>query len=123
MRSREPREARTGNGESYTQARLGSYFDALDLEIARLALRLEVRIAEPGVLEQVLRNELAVCGRPDDAAFKTLRALLVLHFSARAKAVKSLGPAETARIVQATLARIRQRVGGALDEPPRPAAG
>ncbi|MEG1833186.1 MAG: hypothetical protein RR240_07585 [Burkholderiaceae bacterium] len=102
---------------NYVTERWSKYFDEIDQEIVRLAVILEVRILEPGVIERILKGDATVCGRPREASFEKLRGLLTMHYSTRAKAIEALGPEAAIRIVHETVARLRARLGGGVGSP------
>jgi len=72
------------------------------------------------VIERVLHKDTLVCGTQNPRAFEKLRSLLMMHYSARDKALVALGEEETLRIVGDIVARLRERIGDKLG---RPAAG
>ena len=75
----------------------------VDREIARLALLCGVRILDPGAIGRVLQRDASVCGTDDRIAFEKLRALLIMHFSIRERAVKAYGESRTV-VVEASVA-------------------
>lgn len=91
--------------------------DEVDREIARLATICNVRILDAGVIERVLRNDAAVCGTANPAAFAKLRNALMMHYHVRDQAVASLGEAKTAALVAEIVARLRERIGERLGGP------
>ena len=103
---------------NYAHKRWSKHFDEIDLEIARAALILQVRILDPGVIERVLSNDTSVCGAHQEKLFDKLRSLLMMHYSDRARAVVALGPDEAKKVVRETVARLQQRIGDRLGTPP-----
>ncbi len=99
---------------SYREKRWSKHFDEIDLQIAQLAVICDLKILEPGVIERVLDNDIGVCGKPKPDSFATLRALLTMHYSSQAKAMVALGPDEARALVQDTIDRLRERIGGRL---------
>lgn len=91
--------------------------DDVDREVARLASICNVRILDPGVIELVLKNDATVCGASNPLAFDKLRNVLMMHYKIRDRAVEALGPAETAELVKAIVARLRDRIGDSLGNP------
>ena len=81
--------------------------EQIDREIARFARLCRVRILQPGIISRVLRDERWVCGNWDALAFARLRELLMLHFAIRAKAAGALGGAQTARIEDEIIERLK----------------
>jgi hypothetical protein len=102
---------------NYRHRRWAKHFDEIDLEIARAALILKVRILDPGVIERVLDKDASVCSSYQEKLFDKLRNLLMMHYSDRAKAVVALGPEEARQVVMETVARLQQRVGDRLGTP------
>jgi hypothetical protein len=102
----------------YRTTRLGTHIEEIDTEIARLCLLCKVRILDPGVIERVLKNDAQVCGTSNPKGFAKLRSMLMMHYSAREKAVVTLGPAETLRLVDDIVARLRKRFGDSLGTRP-----
>jgi hypothetical protein len=83
--------------------------EELDGEIARLAVVCRIPILEPGVLQRVLQRDASVCGSDNAAAFAKLRDLLMVHFAIRQKSVDVLGQAQTARVEEYVVDRLKQR--------------
>jgi uridine phosphorylase len=86
----------------------------LDREIARLATICNVRILDAGVIERVLKNDQSVCGTNNPVAFDKLRSTLMMHFRVRDQAVSSLGHAQTMKLVESIVAKLRERIGERL---------
>ena len=103
---------------SYRTQRWSKHFDEIDREIAQLAVILGVPILDPGVIERVLQKDASVCGKPKPQTFEKLRGLLMMHYSVRERAVVTLGQAETLRMVNEIVARLRERLGESLGGPP-----
>jgi len=89
--------------ESWTQR-----LDELDREIARLALLCRVRILDRGVIRRVLQKDATVCGTPNAVAFAKLHDMLMLHLAIREKTVDALGQAQTARIEDYVIERLKK---------------
>lgn len=102
---------------SYRTERWTKHFEEIDKEIAKYASLCRVRLLDPGILERVLNNDATVCGKANPAMFKKLRGLLMMHYSVREKAVVTLGPQETLRMVDEIIARLRERYGDSLGTP------
>lgn len=80
--------------------------DALDREIARLALICQVRILDQGVVERVLKRDASVCGTDNAVAFAKLHELVMLHFAVREKSAASVGQASTVAIEKQIIERL-----------------
>jgi len=111
-------EASKPSEPSYQTKRWSKHFDEIDAEIAKYAIMCRVRILDPGVIERVLKNDPLVCGATNPKAFEKLRGLLMMHYSVRERAVVTLGPEETLRMVNDIVARLRERLGDSLGGPP-----
>jgi len=90
-------------------ARLMNSLDEIDTEIARLALLCQVRILDPGVAEQVVRNDASVCGTSNPVAFQKLHHMLAMHFGVRDSAAVAQGQALASRVEQHVIDRLRAR--------------
>ena len=110
-------EAKPDELHAYRQARWTKHFDEIDREIAQLASVCKVQILDPGVIERVLKKDTLVCGTQNPRAFEKLRALLMMHYSVRAKAVVALGEQETMLIMDEIVERLRSRYGDRLGGP------
>ena len=82
--------------------------DEVDREIARLATICDVRILDRGIVERVLHNDAAVCGRANPVAFAKLRGLLMLHFALRQQSADVIGQAQTAEIERYVVERLKK---------------
>ena len=82
--------------------------EAVDREIARLAVLCQVRVLEPGVIRRVLQKDASVCGTANPVGFAKLRDLLMLHLALRQKTADSFGNAQTAAIEDAIIERLRK---------------
>ena len=82
--------------------------EAVDREIARLAVLCQVRVLEPGVIRRVLHKDASVCGTENPMGFSKLRDLLMLHLALRQKLADSFGNAQTAAIEDAIIERLRK---------------
>jgi hypothetical protein len=92
--------------------------DALDREIARLALLCQVRILDPGVIERVLQKDASVCGTHDPVAFARLHDMLMMHFAIREKAADDLGRVQTAVIENYIIERLKKSFPDSGEWPP-----
>ena len=104
--------------EEYRSKRWYKHFDEIDREIARAAVSCKVALLDPGVIERVIKNDTSVCGAQNERAFTKLRSLLMMHYSARDRAVVALGEAQTLNIIGDIVARLRERLGDKLGTPP-----
>lgn len=82
--------------------------EALDREIARLALLCEVRILDPGVIERVLKKDASVCGTENPAAFAKLRNMVMMHFAVREKSIDAIGQAQTVAVEDYIIERLKK---------------
>ena len=82
--------------------------EAIDRELARLAVLCRIRILDRGVVERVLRNESSVCGADNAIAFRKLRDLLMLHFALRQELADSIGQTKTAGIEAFVIDRLKK---------------
>jgi hypothetical protein len=98
----------------YEHDRWAEHFEEIDLEIAQLAILCKIPLLDDGVIERVLKKDTLVCGTQNPRAFDKLRALLMMHYSVRDQAVVTLGEAETLKLRDEILARLRSRVGDKL---------
>ena len=89
-------------------------FDDIDRELAQLAIICKVPLLDTGVIERVLKNDASVCGAPNPKVFGKLRSLLMMHYAVRDKAVEALGATEAQALINAVVARLRERLGGKL---------
>jgi hypothetical protein len=98
----------------------GDQFEHLITEIARQAVVANVKLADPGMVDAVLRNDEASCGSTNEAAFKKLRDTLMMTFVVQGRAYESLGPLETAALVQqiseSLWVRFKDKLGGPASE-------
>lgn len=101
----------------YRHRRWSKHFDEIDRQIAQLSLMCGVKVLDPGVIERVLKNDATVCDKNKPETFAKLRALLMMHYSVRERAVVALGPDEAMKIVQETVERLRDRLGDRLGGP------
>ena len=101
----------------YQHDRWSRHFEAIDLEIAQLAVICKIPLLDPGVIERVLKNDTLVCGTQNKRAFDKLRSLLMMHYSVRDQALVTLGEAETLKIIGEIVERLRHRIGDKLGGP------
>lgn len=104
-------------GERQTVEAWEEDLEAVDLEIARLAIICEIRLLEPGVINQVLDDQVHVCGNPHPNAFQTLRGLLFLHYELQKQLLDAFGSADTERIILNVHAHLSVRIGSQLGNP------
>jgi hypothetical protein len=94
----------------------GDQFEDLITEIARQAVVAHVKLADPGVVDAVLRNDEATCGSTNPIAFKKLRDTLMMTFVVQGRAYDSLGPLETEALIreisEALTTRFKGKLGG-----------
>jgi hypothetical protein len=101
----------------YRHERWYKHFEGIDVEIGQLAKVCEIPLLDPGVIERVLKNDALVCGHQNQRAFGKLRQLLMMHYSVRDRAVVALGEAETIKIMNEIVERLRKRFGEGLGRP------
>lgn len=101
----------------YRHERWYKHFEGIDVEIGQLAKVCQIPLLDPGVIERVLKNDTLVCGHQNQRAFDKLRQLLMMHYSVRDKAVVALGEAETLKIMNEIIERLRKRFGDTLGRP------
>lgn len=101
----------------YAYQRWVKQFEQLDFQIVQAAGLCQIRILDPGMIERVLQNEAGVCGVDNHGAFEKLRALVMIHYTMRDKAVVELGQQDTMRIMDDVLERLRVRCGDSLGNP------
>lgn len=80
--------------------------DALDREVARMALLCHVKILEPGVVDRVMQGDESVCGSDNPIAFRKLHDLVLMHFLVRQKSADALGQQQTAVIERSVIERL-----------------
>jgi hypothetical protein len=90
----------------------------IDQEIVRLCTICNVRILDPGVIGRVLHNDASVCGTPNEIGFKKLRQILMMHYSLREDAAKTLGSQETVALMEQIVANLREKIGDRLGGTP-----
>jgi hypothetical protein len=91
--------------------RLGQWennLDALDREVARMALLCRVKILEPGVIDRLMSGDSTVCGTDNPRAFRKLRDLLLMHFAVRQKWAEAVGQKQTAAIELSVIERLKK---------------
>ena len=94
------------------------HLDTIGDELLRLTTVCGVNLAEPGVIERVIKNDDKVCTKPNPIGFRKLRELVMATFSSLNKAMDRIGPAETQMIVEAIRERMdRQRELGGTSRP------
>ena len=93
---------------AYRIADLGTNLEALDREVARMALLCQVKILEPGVIDRLMQGDATVCGTSNPIAFRKLHALLLMHFAVRQKAADALGQRQTAAIEVYVVERLKK---------------
>jgi hypothetical protein len=108
----------TEESSGYIHQRYARHLEGIDLEIAQMAIICKLPLLDPGVIERVLDNDSAVCGKSNPAAFDKLRALLVMHFAVRDRVATVLGQGEAAAIGAEIRAHLRGRIGDQLGGTP-----
>jgi hypothetical protein len=101
----------------YVYQRSLKAFEELDFQIVQAAALCEIRILDPGMIERVLHNETGICGNDKLGAFEKLRALVMIHYTMRDKAVAEMGQEQTMKVMDEVLERLRARCGDALGNP------
>ena len=89
-------------------------FETLITEIARQATVAQVPLANPGIVEAVLRSDEATCGSSNPVAFRKLREALMMVFVVQKKAYDQLGPLETEAMIDEIRAALVSRFAGKL---------
>ena len=84
----------------------------VDREIARMAMLCEVRLLEPGVVRRVLKKDASVCGTSNPLAFAKLHDLIMLHLAIREKSAEAFGQAQTARVEDYIVERLKKTFPG-----------
>ena len=107
---------------SYQTRRWTKHFEEIDLEIARLAVMMEIPILDPGVIDRILGNDASVCGKEKPRAFAELRAMMMLHAADQVKAIGALGALEADEVVRDVVDRLRVRIGERLGNRQSPPA-
>lgn len=92
--------------------------ESIDLEIAQMAVICRVRLFDPGVIERVIDRNDIVCGHKNPHAFEKLRALLIMHFTARERAGVELGEEQASAIAAHVREHLSGRVGDQLGSVP-----
>lgn len=85
------------------------HLDGIAEELLKLAIACDVRLRDPGVVERILKNDETVCGRKNPRAFDKLRKLLMATYDSLGKAIDRIGPAESRKITEAIVERMRER--------------
>ena len=76
------------------------HFEGIADELLHLAIACDVRLRDPGIIERILKNDAAVCGRKNEDSFRKMRSLLIAYYDSVGKAVDRIGPEETKKIVE-----------------------
>jgi hypothetical protein len=82
---------------------------SVDDEIARKAFICGIKMLDPGVIERVISGDDTVCARKNAKAFDQLRKLVKVHYALTEDSMRSLGPEETGKILDAIRAHLRGR--------------
>jgi hypothetical protein len=82
--------------------------DALDRELARMAVLCRVKILEPGVVERLIQGDDTVCGVDNPIAFRKLHDLLLMHFMVRQKSAEALGQQQAAALELYVIERLKK---------------
>ena len=104
--------------DDYRNKRWYKHMADIDREIVHHAVLCKVPLLDPGVIERVLKNDRSVCGSDNQRSFEKLRSLLMMHYSARDRAVVAIGEAETLAMIGEIVARLRERLGDKLGGSP-----
>ncbi len=102
------------SAERHTPDELTQELEALDLEIVRFAVICQVRLFDPGVLNQVMDNNEQICGQSHPTAFQSLRGLLYLHFDMHRQLAQTYGAADAEEIIDRVREHLRPRIGEQL---------
>ncbi|QNB07670.1 hypothetical protein G5S34_13435 [Herbaspirillum frisingense] len=102
------------SAERHTPDELTQELEALDLEIVRFAVICQVRLFDPGVLNQVMDNNEQICGQFHPTAFQSLRGLLYLHFDMHRQLAQTYGTADAEEIIHRVREHLRPRIGEQL---------
>ena len=94
--------------DGYAIAWWAENLEALDREIARLAILCHVKILDPGVVARVLHKDASVCATDNPRAFARLRDLLMVHLALREKSAGALGSPQTAAIEDHIVERLAE---------------
>lgn len=100
--------------QRFSQENWAETVEAIDLEIAQLAIMCQVKLLDPGVIDRVLANDLSLCSAGHETAFEKLRGMVVLHYRAQEQLAEELGPVDAEAIRQAVFQHLRLRVGKQL---------
>lgn len=111
--------------QRFSQESWAETVEAIDLEIAQLAIMCQVKLLDPGVIDRVLANDQSLCHAGHETAFEKLRGMVVLHYRAQEQLAEELGAVDAEAIRLAVFQHLRLRVGkqlGGTDEmhPPSP---
>ena len=82
--------------------------DALDREVARMALLCGVKILDPGIVDRLIQGDDTVCGTNNLIAFRRLHDLLLMHFLVRQKSAETLGQQQAAAIELSVIDRLKK---------------
>ena len=88
----------------------GADLDAIDLEIARLALLCDLPLLQPGVIEAIFHGNHSVCRTDNPIAWEKLRGLLVLHYHVVNASARDEGRLVAAEQVLHSATLVRQRL-------------
>ena len=94
--------------DGYAIAWWAENLEALDREIARLAILCHVKILDPGVVARVLHKDASVCATDNPPAFARLRDLLMVHLALREKSAAHVGPSQTTAIEDHIVTRLTE---------------
>lgn len=94
--------------DAYRIAWWQNNLDALDREVARMALLCRVKILDPGVVDRVIQGDDSVCGTDNPIAFRKLHDLLLMHFMVRQKSADALGQQQTTTIELYVIERLKK---------------
>jgi hypothetical protein len=85
------------------------HLDGIASELLRLAIACDVRLREPDVIDRILRDDAAVCGRKNPQAFRKLRQLVMATYDSLGKSIDRIGPEDTKMIAGAIADRLTER--------------
>jgi len=94
--------------DGYAIAWWAENLEALDREIARLAMLCQVKLLEPGIIARVLHKDASVCGADNARAFARLHDLLIMHLALREKSAAHVGPSQTTAIEDHIVTRLTE---------------
>ncbi|MGI9290355.1 MAG: hypothetical protein ACR2QG_03650 [Gammaproteobacteria bacterium] len=82
--------------------------DGIAHELSILAIACDIDFFNDQVADRILNNDLSVCGRKNDIAFKKLRHHLMALYQVEEKSIDRIGVQETKEIVDYVRLEIRK---------------